>query len=96
MDKQLNFLYDHAADVLHVSNGHPVLTDSTALNENVILQLDAFTKEIVGFSIVDFIKRFANTETPAAIPIAVTFKRIGKMRQTTAKKRPSKEHRLKV
>lgn len=75
---QLNLLYDHLTDVLRVSKGQPVLTDSVALNEEIILQLDPLTKEIVGFSIVDFLKRFANQAMPASVPIAATFERARK------------------
>jgi hypothetical protein len=73
---QLQFLYDHAADVLHVSMGHPILTNSTALDDNVILQIDPATKQVVGFSIVDFLKRFANNQEPVTVPLVATFARL--------------------
>jgi hypothetical protein len=89
---QLQFLYDHTADVLHVSKGHPILTNSTALDENVILQLDPQTEEIVGFSIIDFVKRFTNREEPSTVPLVATFekfdsstKRKRSVRKKTAK-----------
>jgi len=78
MDDQLNFLYDHTADVLHISRGHPVLFDSVELNDQVILQLSPTSKEIVGFSIVDFMARFANSETPSTVPLVATFERMGR------------------
>lgn len=76
MNQQLAFLYDHKADVLYISSGHPVYTDSIALDENVILHLEPATQKIVGFAIVDFLKRFTNTETPASVPIAAKFERV--------------------
>jgi len=75
MNKPLDFLYDHAADVLHISMGHPVLLDSVPLNDEIILQLDPLTKEIVGFSVVDFLKRFANNQEPITLPLVATFAR---------------------
>ncbi len=89
MEKQLNLLYDHRADVLYISKGHPVYTDSVALDENVILHVDPQTQAIVGFAIVDFIKRFVNKETPASVPIVATFERAQKAK---AKKKVGKVH----
>lgn len=85
MDKQLNFLYDHAADVLHISVGRPIFSDSVPLNDQVILQLDPTTEEIVGFSIIDFIKCFANHEDPQPVPLGATFARL---RVSAKRKRP--------
>ncbi len=76
MDERLNFLYDHQADVLCISKGQPIYTDSIALNDRVILRLNPTTQEIVGFSIVDFMSRFTNRETPASVPLTATFKRM--------------------
>ncbi len=81
MDDQLNFLYDHKADVLHISRGHPLFFDSVESNDQVILQLNPATKEILGFSIVDFMARFANTESPASVPLTATFARVGTARK---------------
>jgi uncharacterized protein YuzE len=83
MDDQLNFLYDHTADVLHISRGHPVFFDSVELNDQVILQLNPTSNEIVGFSIVDFMARFANSETPSTVPLVATFERVGRARQVS-------------
>jgi uncharacterized protein YuzE len=74
MDEQLNFLYDREADVLYVSKGHPDYTDYQEL-DNLILRLDPRTKEIVGFTIIDFEGRFAQNQTPVTIPLKATFAR---------------------
>lgn len=88
MNQPLTFLYDHKSDVLYVSCGHPVYTDSVALNESVILHLEPASDQIVGFSIIDFIRRFTNTETPACIPLRATFEHL-----RTAKKRTGRARR---
>lgn len=95
MDEQLNFLYDHTADVLHISRGHPVFFDSVESNDQVILQLNPVTQEIVGFSIVDFMARFVNSESPVTVPLVATFTRVGKARKTktSAKRKPAKHDR---
>lgn len=72
-DKQLRFLYDHKTDVLSICAGQSIYTDSVPLDENVILHVDPASQAIVGFSIIDFVRQFANTESPRAIPIAAKF-----------------------
>ena len=89
-EKQLNFLYDHSADVLSICAGQSVNTDSVPLDENVILRVDPATQAIVGFSIIDFLKRFTNTETPASVPLTATFERVKK------KPMPSKTRQAKI
>ncbi len=88
-EQRLNFIYDHQADVLSISTGQSVYTDSDPLDENVILHVDPQTQAIVGFAIVDFIKRFVNKETPASVPIVATFERAQKAK---AKKKVGKVH----
>ncbi|MEW5718322.1 MAG: DUF2283 domain-containing protein [Chloroflexota bacterium] len=78
MEDELNFLYDHAADVLYVSKGHPVYTDYVELNDDVILRVDPLTKEVVGFTIVDFVGRFAKAALPLRVPLSVTFEQATK------------------
>lgn len=85
---QLQFLYDHAADVLHVSMAHPVLTNSTALNDNVILQVDPVTNQVVGFSMVDFLKCFAKNPEPVTVPLVATFARLNAI---TKRRRPARK-----
>lgn len=92
MDKQITFLFDHQADVLSISQGHPICTNSVPLNQNVILHIKPNTDQIVGFSIVDFLKQFVNSESPVSLPLAVTFKRANKRKPRTN----SKESRRKT
>jgi uncharacterized protein YuzE len=87
---ELRFLYDHKADVLSISTGQSVNTDSVPLDENVILHIDPATQAIVGFAIIDFIQRFVNTESPRSITIATTFERIKKINAKRKKATPGK------
>ncbi len=93
MDDQLNFLYDREADVLYVSKGHPEYTDYQEL-DNLILRLDPRTKEIVGFTIIDFEGRFAQEHTPVTIPLKATFART-KSRKPRAVAEKKSAYRLK-
>ena len=78
MKDELNFLYDHSADVLYVSKGHPVYTDYVELNDDLILRLDPQTREVVGFTIVDFVGRFSKDALPLRVPLSVTFEQADK------------------
>lgn len=78
IENELRFLYDHQADVLSICAGQSIQTDSVPLDENVILHVDPASQAIVGFSIIDFVKQFANAESPRAIPIVATFERVKK------------------
>ncbi len=78
MKNELNFLYDHAADVLYVSKGHPAYTDYVELNDDVILRLDPQTREVIGFTIVDFVGRFTKNAPALSIPLSVTFEQANK------------------
>jgi uncharacterized protein YuzE len=82
MKNELNFLYDHGADVLYVSKGHPIHTDYVELNDDIILRLDPQTQEVVGFTIVDFIGRFTKEALPFSVPLDVTFDRARKKQRT--------------
>ncbi len=82
MKHELNFLYDHAADVLYVSKGHPVYTDYVELTDDIILRLDPQTRAVVGFTVIDFIERFAKEALPLRVPLSVTFERANKKPKT--------------
>jgi uncharacterized protein YuzE len=75
MNHQLQFQYDDIADVLYVSKGHPDHTDYVEVNDDLILRLDPVTKEVVGFTIIDFVGRFAKHAPPLTIPLKTTFER---------------------
>ncbi len=81
MHNQLNFLYDHEADVLYVSSGHPTYTNYVELNDDVILRLDPKTNQVVGFTIVDFAGRFSKNAPALALPLHAASERKGKVKR---------------
>lgn len=82
MDQQLCFSYDRQADVLYVSKGHPEFTDYVEIDNNVILRLDPTTKQVVGFTIIDFAGRFELKTPPLSVPLKVNFERVTKPRKS--------------
>ena len=73
MVRELKFLYDQEADVLYVSLGHPEYTDYVEVNDDFILRLDPDTKEVVGFTIIDFVAHFSQSEPGLHIPLEASF-----------------------
>ena len=73
MSRELRFLYDEGADVLYVSLGHPEYTDYAEVNEDLILRFDPETKEIVGFTTIDFLAHFSQPKPRLRIPLEATF-----------------------
>jgi uncharacterized protein YuzE len=58
MSEALQYFYDSEADVLYVSKGEPRAdADSDEVGEGIIARFDPATHEVVGFTILNFLKR---------------------------------------
>lgn len=54
----LQYFFDREADVLYVSKGQPRSNvESDEVGDGIIARLDPVTREIVGFTILNFLKR---------------------------------------
>ena len=62
---QLTFHYDQKSDVLYCSVGEPreAVSVEPENDDGVVIRLDPVTEKIVGFTVMNFLKRF--TEHPA-------------------------------
>ena len=69
---QLTVSYDKEADVLYITEGKPREAIGEMMDDGLIVRKDPKTKEIIGFTIVDFTEHF-NTSKPQRIPIRVRF-----------------------
>ncbi len=69
----MKIFYDREADVLYVTCGTPEFTDYVERSEDVILRLDPETKQLIGFTIIDFSQHFAKQEPDIALPFGVDF-----------------------
>ena len=57
-NKYLNLYYDQEADVLYFSKGQPQASDvSDETADEVVIRKNTKTKEITGFTILNFSKR---------------------------------------
>jgi uncharacterized protein YuzE len=58
MSEALQYFYDMEADTLYVSKGEPQAdADSDEVEEGIIARFDPTTHEVVGFTILNFLKR---------------------------------------
>ena len=69
----LFFFYDKEGDILDISIGKPVKATSEELGDDIVQRIDKSTKQIVGFTILNFEKRFIDSAEPRAIPIKAKF-----------------------
>jgi uncharacterized protein YuzE len=63
----LQYFFDKEADVLYVSRGEPKAdADSEEVGDGIVARFDPVTHEVVGFTILNFLKR-TDRELPAVI-----------------------------
>lgn len=73
MEKELKFFYDREGDVLDISVGDLVSAVSEEIGEDVFVRLNAGTKEVVGFSILNFTRWFKDLKSEKKIPVTAEF-----------------------
>ena len=69
---QLTVSYDKDADVLYITEGAPRQTIGETMDDGVIVRRDLKTKEVIGFTIVDFMEHFTNSK-PQRLPLRASF-----------------------
>ncbi|MFH1774371.1 MAG: DUF2283 domain-containing protein [Methanobacteriota archaeon] len=72
MEKKLKFFLDEKGDVLDVTIGEPQPAISEEIGDDIILHKND-KGEIVGFTILNFIKRFKKLGMSREIPIVAKF-----------------------
>lgn len=71
---QIKYFFDKEADVLYFSQRKPSSRDiSREIGEGIIVRIDPLTKKIVGFTILNFLKRQAKIQTPIKLPLKAEF-----------------------
>lgn len=71
----LNLFYDKEADVLYFSKGTPSSSDiSNEVNDEVVIRQNPITKEVTGFTILNFSKKSKEADKNILLPIEVDFK----------------------
>ncbi|NJD51889.1 MAG: DUF2283 domain-containing protein [Candidatus Methanoperedens sp.] len=78
MEKNLKFFFDKKGDVLDIAIGMPIGAISKEIGNDILMRVDPKTKEIVGFTILNFEKRFEHLKKAETLPITATFAEISK------------------
>ena len=73
MDKKLIFSFDKEGDILDISIGKPRKAVSEEIKNDVFVRKDPKTKEIVGFMILNFERRFKKLGKAEEIPLKAVF-----------------------
>lgn len=74
-NKYLNLYYDQEADVLYFSKGQPKASDvSDEAEDEVVIRKNPKTKEMTGFTILNFSKRSRRVKDSIKLPVEVDFK----------------------
>ncbi len=74
MEGKIMFWFDKKGDVLDISIGKPQKALSKEVGEDVIVRMDPKTKEVVGFTILNFTKRFKNLKRTKRIDLPLKVK----------------------
>ena len=72
MGKNLTFYYDKEGDILDIAVGKPVPAISEEVDDDFFVRVSPQTKEVVGFMILNFEKRFTQKKQEC-VPIRAAF-----------------------
>ena len=74
MEGKIMFWFDKEGDVLDISIGKPKKAVSKEVGEDVIVRMSPKNKEVVGFTILNFTKRFENLKKAGKIDLPLKAK----------------------
>jgi len=74
MEKTIMFFYDKDSDVMDISLGKPKIAISEEADDDIIVRIDPRSREIIGFTIINFtnvfLKRFITKEKPVELTLS--------------------------
>lgn len=73
MDATLNLFYDKEGDILDISIGPPQPAISDEMGNDIIVRHHPETDEIIGFTILNFERRFEQGEKRHELPVMARF-----------------------
>jgi len=74
MDGKVMFFFDKEGDVLDISIGKPKKARSKEIGDDIVVRIDPRTDEIVGFTILNFEKRFEKLKRGEKISVPLKMK----------------------
>lgn len=67
--EKIEFEYDEEADVMYISFGEPKEAVTEEIG-NIGVRINEKSREIVGLTIIEFMKTFGKTHRPIKIPVS--------------------------
>lgn len=72
---QIRYFFDREADILYFTQKKPSSKDiSQEIDEGIIVRIDPVTKRIIGFTILNFLKR--QVRVPIKLPLSAEFEMV--------------------
>ena len=76
MEKTIMFFYDKDSDIMDISFGKPKVAISEEVDEDIVVRIDPNSREILGFTIINFANVFLKRFTTKEKPIELTLSKI--------------------
>ena len=76
MEKTIMFFYDKDNDIMDISLGKPKVAISKEVNDDIVVRIDPHSKEILGFTIINFLNVFLKRFTTKQKPIKLTLSNV--------------------
>jgi uncharacterized protein YuzE len=74
MEKTIMFFYDKDNDIMDISFGKPKVAISEEADDDIVVRIDPKSREILGFTIINFanvfLKRFATKQKPIELTLS--------------------------
>jgi len=70
------FFYDKDSDVMDISLGKPKVAISEEVDDDIVVRIDPNSREIIGFTIINFVSVFLKRFTTKEKPIELTLSKI--------------------
>lgn len=62
MEEKLRMFFDKKGDVMDISVGEPREAISKEIGDDILMRIDPETSEVLGFTVLNFEKRFERTK----------------------------------
>jgi len=76
VEKTIMFFYDKDSDVMDISLGKPKAAISEEADDDIVVRIDPNSREIIGFTIINFVNVFLKRFTIKEKPIELTLSKI--------------------
>jgi len=78
MKANIQYSFDREADILYLSKGDPYPeAESEEIGDDIVVHRDRATGEVVGFTILNFLKRAGEGLERVTLPLEASFKVVG-------------------